>query len=112
MPIIEKHKMIDPVDNFEIPDEWIDRAKIPLDELKSRILSGRYVLLSNGSLLRRATLQGPLPLQLQKLPSYHCSGIFQKHLFLHLLGFVFLFLSVQIKEACAIRIRGSSVPKM
>lgn len=50
--------MIDPVDNFEIPDEWIDRAKIPLDELKSRILSGRYVLLSDGSLLQRGYTTG------------------------------------------------------
>ncbi len=50
--------MIDPVDNFEIPVEWINRAKIPPDELKSRILSGRYVLLSDGSLLRRGYTTG------------------------------------------------------
>lgn len=50
--------MIDPVDNFEIPVEWIDRARIPLDELKSRILSGRYVLLSDGSLLQRGYTTG------------------------------------------------------
>lgn len=50
--------MIDPVDNFEIPDKWIKRANIPLDELKSRISSGCYVLLSDGSLLRRGYTTG------------------------------------------------------
>lgn len=50
--------MIDPVDNFEIPDEWIERAGIPLVELKSRISSGRYVLLSDGSFLRRGNTTG------------------------------------------------------
>jgi cobalt-precorrin-5B (C1)-methyltransferase len=51
-------KIIDPVDYFEIPVEWINRARIPLDELESRILSGRYVLLSDGSLLRRGYTTG------------------------------------------------------
>ncbi|MGB8217743.1 MAG: cobalt-precorrin-5B (C(1))-methyltransferase [Candidatus Methanoperedens sp.] len=50
--------MIDPVNNFQIPDEWIARAKIPLAELKARITSGRYVLLSDGSLLRRGYTTG------------------------------------------------------
>ena len=50
--------MIDPVDNFEIPAEWIKRASIPLDELGFRISSGRYVLLSDGSLLRRGFTTG------------------------------------------------------
>ena len=50
--------MIDPVDNFEIPDKWIERAGIPPDELKSRISSGCYVLLSDGSLLRRGYTTG------------------------------------------------------
>ncbi|MFZ2411208.1 MAG: cobalt-precorrin-5B (C(1))-methyltransferase, partial [Candidatus Methanoperedens sp.] len=50
--------MIDPVNNFQIPDEWIARVKIPLGELKARISSGRYVLLSDGSLLRRGYTTG------------------------------------------------------
>ena len=50
--------MIDPVNNFQIPDEWVKSAKIPLKELKSRISSGRYVLLSDGSLLRRGYTTG------------------------------------------------------
>ena len=50
--------MIDPVDNFEIPAEWIKRASIPLDELELCISSGRYVLLSDGSLLRRGFTTG------------------------------------------------------
>jgi cobalt-precorrin-5B (C1)-methyltransferase len=50
--------MIDPVDNFKIPPEWIKRAKIPHAELKSRISSGRYVLLSDGSLLKRGYTTG------------------------------------------------------
>lgn len=51
-------KMIDPVNNFQIPDEWIRRAKIPLRELNERISSGCYVLLSDGSLLRRGYTTG------------------------------------------------------
>lgn len=50
--------MIDPVNNFQIPDEWVARAKLPLKELNSRISSGRYVLLSDGSLLRRGYTTG------------------------------------------------------
>jgi len=50
--------MIDPVDNFKIPDEWVKRAKLPVRELKERISSGRYVLLSDGSLLRRGYTTG------------------------------------------------------
>lgn len=50
--------MKDPVDNFEIPEDWIRRAKIPFEELKSRISGGRYVLLSDGSLLRRGYTTG------------------------------------------------------
>ncbi len=50
--------MIDPINNFYIPYEWIRKSNIPSEELKSRILSGRYVLLSNGSLLRRGYTTG------------------------------------------------------
>lgn len=50
--------MIDPVNNFVIPDEWIKRAGIPEEELTSRIQSGRYVILSDGSLLRRGYTTG------------------------------------------------------
>ncbi|VVB88727.1 Cobalt-precorrin-5B C(1)-methyltransferase [uncultured archaeon] len=50
--------MIDPVNNFQIPDEWIKRARIPVEELDARISSGRCVLLSDGSLLRRGYTTG------------------------------------------------------
>lgn len=50
--------MIDPVNNFKIPEEWLKKAKISLKELKKRILSGCYVLLSDGSLLRRGYTTG------------------------------------------------------
>ncbi len=50
--------MIDPVNNFQIPDEWVRRAKIPLGELNERISSGCYILLSDGSLLRRGYTTG------------------------------------------------------
>lgn len=49
--------MFDPVNNFQIPDEWVARAKIPR-ELDACISSGRYVLLSDGSLLRRGYTTG------------------------------------------------------
>ncbi len=50
--------MIDPVNNFQIPDGWVKRARIPLKELETCISSGRYVLLSDGSLLRRGYTTG------------------------------------------------------
>ncbi len=50
--------MIDPVNNFRIPDEWGARAKIPVEELARKISSGRYVLLSDGKLLRRGYTTG------------------------------------------------------
>lgn len=50
--------IIDPVNNFQIPDEWLRRAKIPVEEIDQRISSGCYVLLSDGSLLRRGYTTG------------------------------------------------------
>ncbi len=56
--VINRTKMIDPVNNFQIPEEWVARANLPLKELKARISGGRYVLLSDGSLLRRGYTTG------------------------------------------------------
>lgn len=50
--------MIDPVNNFQIPDEWVKRARVPLKELEARVSSGRFILLSDGSLLRRGYTTG------------------------------------------------------
>lgn len=50
--------MKDPVNNFEIPQEWIKRATLPEDELSAGITSGRLVLLADGSVLRRGYTTG------------------------------------------------------
>jgi len=50
--------MIDPVNNFKIPNEWVKRARIPSKEVEACISSGRHVLLSDGSLLRRGYTTG------------------------------------------------------
>src|SRR5450756_489167 len=50
--------MIDPVNNFKIPDEWVKRTSLPHKELKSMISSGCYVLLSDGKLLLRGYTTG------------------------------------------------------
>ncbi|MDO8726995.1 MAG: cobalt-precorrin-5B (C(1))-methyltransferase [Candidatus Methanoperedens sp.] len=50
--------MIDPVNNFEIPEEWIKKANMPVEELEMRVRSGCYVILSDGSLLRRGFTTG------------------------------------------------------
>jgi cobalt-precorrin-5B (C1)-methyltransferase len=50
--------MKDPVNNFEIPPEWIGRAAIPKGELEAGIASGRLVLLSDGSVLQRGYTTG------------------------------------------------------
>ncbi len=56
--IIKGMTMFDPVDNFEIPDEWIKRAGIPKKELHRLISGGCFVLLSDGSMLRRGYTTG------------------------------------------------------
>ena len=50
--------MIDPVNDFEIPEEWIKKANIPVKEMEKLIHSGCYVILSDGSLLRRGFTTG------------------------------------------------------
>lgn len=48
----------DPVNDFEIPEEWIERSKIPKKELVESIESGRMLLLSDGSVLKRGLTTG------------------------------------------------------
>src|SRR5665648_1244665 len=48
----------DPVNDFEIPEEWIERSKIPKRELVKGIESGRMLLLSDGSVLKRGLTTG------------------------------------------------------
>ncbi len=50
--------MIDPVNKSKIPDEWLERSKIPRRELEDGIRSGMLVVLSNGSVLRRGYTTG------------------------------------------------------
>lgn len=50
--------MIDPVNNFKIPEEWITRTGIPREELDKRVASGMVVVLSNGSVLKRGYTTG------------------------------------------------------
>lgn len=50
--------MIDPVNKSKIPDEWLDRSKMPRDELEAGIKNGMLVVLSDGSVLRRGYTTG------------------------------------------------------
>ena len=50
--------MIDPVNNFKIPEEWIARAGLPREELETKIASGMIVVLSDGSILKRGYTTG------------------------------------------------------
>jgi cobalt-precorrin-5B (C1)-methyltransferase len=50
------HAVIDPVTGFEVPDAWIDLCIDPDVEEKIRI--GRWVLLSDGRLLKRGLTTG------------------------------------------------------
>ncbi|WP_292485285.1 cobalt-precorrin-5B (C(1))-methyltransferase [Methanohalobium sp.] len=50
--------MIDPVNNTKIPDEWIERASIPREELIEGIKNGLLVVLSDGSILKRGYTTG------------------------------------------------------
>ena len=57
-PVTARMKLIDPVNKFNIPDEWVKRAGLPPEELNEKLSSGCYVLLSDGSLLRRGYTTG------------------------------------------------------
>lgn len=50
--------MIDPVNNFKIPDEWIARTGLPREELETKVASGMIVVLSDGSVLKRGYTTG------------------------------------------------------
>ena len=50
--------MIDPVNNFKIPEEWILRTGIPREELEKKVASGMVVVLSDGSVLKRGYTTG------------------------------------------------------
>jgi cobalt-precorrin-5B (C1)-methyltransferase len=50
--------MLDPVNNFEIPEEWISRTGLPREELEAEVLSGMIVVLSDGAILRRGYTTG------------------------------------------------------
>jgi cobalt-precorrin-5B (C1)-methyltransferase len=50
--------MIDPVNNFKIPEEWIVRTGLPREELETKVASGMIVVLSDGSILKRGYTTG------------------------------------------------------
>ncbi|MDD3246912.1 MAG: cobalt-precorrin-5B (C(1))-methyltransferase [Methanosarcina sp.] len=50
--------MIDPVNNFKIPEEWIVRTGLPREELEKNVASGMIVVLSDGSVLKRGYTTG------------------------------------------------------
>ncbi|AKB53415.1 MULTISPECIES: cobalt-precorrin-5B (C(1))-methyltransferase [Methanosarcina] len=50
--------MIDPVNNFKIPEDWIARTGLPREELETKVASGMLVVLSDGSILKRGYTTG------------------------------------------------------
>ncbi|MCK4937232.1 MAG: cobalt-precorrin-5B (C(1))-methyltransferase [Methanosarcinales archaeon] len=50
--------LIDPVNNFQIPREWLDRVDMPSNELAKGVAAGLLVVLSNGNLLHRGFTTG------------------------------------------------------
>ena len=50
--------MLDPVNNFMIPEEWISRTRLPREELEKKVASGMIVVLSDGSVLKRGYTTG------------------------------------------------------
>ncbi len=50
--------MIDPVNNFKIPEEWIVRTGLAREELETKVASGMIVVLSDGSILKRGYTTG------------------------------------------------------
>jgi cobalt-precorrin-5B (C1)-methyltransferase len=50
--------MIDPVNNFKIPEEWITRTGLSREELGKKVATGMIVVLSDGSVLKRGYTTG------------------------------------------------------
>jgi len=50
--------LIDPINKFRIPQEWINKTNIPPDELTRGVSSGLLVVLSNGNILHRGFTTG------------------------------------------------------
>jgi cobalt-precorrin-5B (C1)-methyltransferase len=50
--------LTDPVNNFQIPQEWLDRVDMPPRELADGVRSGLIVVLSNGEVLHRGFTTG------------------------------------------------------
>lgn len=50
--------LIDPINKFRIPQEWINKTNIPSDELTRGVSSGLLVVLSNGNILHRGFTTG------------------------------------------------------
>ncbi|MDF1531882.1 MAG: cobalt-precorrin-5B (C(1))-methyltransferase [ANME-2 cluster archaeon] len=51
-------KLIDPVNDFQIPREWLDRVDMPSRELAEGVRAGLLVVLSNGKVLHRGFTTG------------------------------------------------------
>ena len=71
--------MIDPVDNFKIPEKWIALTKIPLNELEKQVSRGMIVVLSNGSILKRGYTTGTTAAAVAKASILSLSPSFKKH---------------------------------
>lgn len=54
----DKMNIKDPVDDFQIPQKWIDRVEMPPGELEKGVSGGLLVVLSNGSVLHRGYTTG------------------------------------------------------
>lgn len=50
--------LIDPVNDFQIPQEWLKKVQIPMEELVDGVNKGMLVVLSNGKLLHRGYTTG------------------------------------------------------
>lgn len=50
--------LIDPVNDFQIPREWLDKVNMPPRELADGVRSGLIVVLSNGKVLHRGFTTG------------------------------------------------------
>ena len=50
--------LIDPINDFQIPAQWVDRVDMPFRELSEGVSSGLLVVLSNGKVLHRGFTTG------------------------------------------------------
>ena len=66
--------MKDPVNDFEIPEEWLEKSSLPRAELEDLVARGLIVVLSDGTFLKRGFTTGTTAAAAAKAAAFSLGG--------------------------------------